>query len=277
MSSSADRHMSDSGVDVGNVPLLPKGTYVDFWVEGSIRTLHPKKHYFVAIKVDKKNKTLSYGATIYAQAKNEDGTLDTLDENAHFRTALHRLEVLPITIENPPESCLVDDSDMWLDEVRDFIGSLFFSVGCFDAPPKNGPSTLATPVIVAHQTRRYLYDYRTGNVETIEAVTESSPSTKPSLNRAPVTYDEYDSLRRQVSVLRMRLYDVSQRLESRVSADEPAAGDTATIPSGCESVENIQVHDDNDNNIEHEHEPVNKTDIADVSGESDASHSSDSD
>jgi hypothetical protein len=141
---------------------LPAGVRVDFWSEGSTRNINPKKYYFVAVKVDKRRGTLSYGATIYQQTR-KNGRNDAMDERAHFRTALYRLENFPVVVEGVDDALLENREEEWLNEVRCFIGGLLFTVGCFDVPAVQGDRLALPPVAT-----RYRYDQATQSVVALD-------------------------------------------------------------------------------------------------------------
>jgi len=130
---------------------LPHGVFVDWWSEGSTRNLNPRRHFFIAYKLNKELRCVSYGATIYTQ-KNRD----LLNERAHFETALYRLEILPLTVEDAPDWIFEDNSrekgPSW------FISGLLLTLGCYDRPQVGGPSPFPMKTIKPHTSARYQYN-----------------------------------------------------------------------------------------------------------------------
>jgi len=144
---------------------MPKGVSFDCWMGGST-SQRVKKAFFVAWKVDKENKFLVYGATIYKITINR-GQRDTLDIDMHTDTALWRLSKMPIWIDNLSEKIIK--------EPLEFIKKVMLELGCHDFPledissfpPRNKDDDLEKEEFLS-ECNTYIYDETTNTVSLVD-------------------------------------------------------------------------------------------------------------
>jgi len=119
-----NRIIKASEVPIGN--RLTKGVRIDIRIEGSTRNLNSKRYWFLAYKLNKSKRTLTYATTVYRQTND-----DTMDEHKHFKTALYRLETMPVVVKNIPDYLLDTTNDVvWQNQIYGFVSMNL--VRCWD-------------------------------------------------------------------------------------------------------------------------------------------------
>lgn len=137
VASSSSRHFH------GHNLALPQGVTLDFLMEGSTKTLAPKRILAIAYKKGPLRGQIQYGASIYSQSTGIAGQRDLLDMHLLFQTALYRLQVLPVEITDLPKVVYKSRG-----EVEYLISQAILEVGCYN---KHGGAKYTFPPL--HEAR----------------------------------------------------------------------------------------------------------------------------